>query len=787
MLASACVSDVELLLPERGGAQAMIIVARKDARVLAAFARSAETPLSRAFTFDAGAVITVLYYERPLTALSIGEGPLMIAGEHGRRLPDADVIFERRGGEWVRLDELDPVIAALKIAQPSHEQCALAGGCYATGLECVLPCPEPPSPASPAQAALPEPPRTICPRGWSQIAPTDGSTANGSITACVAGVLAVGCVEPDVAFTGDIMCTRIGGDCPLGQGWPEDLASDAIYVRAGSTEPYMGTREQPFATLGAALAAAGDGATIALAAGSHVDAGVTLERDVHIVGACAAATIDAPIAIEGAVVELANVRITRPLVSSGELDLDGVFFEGAPLTIAGGRLTGREVAFAGTPSTALFAAGAALELSRVSFIGVSGRAIHLAGAATATITDLFVRDTTVSTIDSTEGEAVAIEGASAKIARAAILRANAAGVSATATASVVIEDLAVVDTATRTIDDRLDGGYGLLIDDGAIVSVDRAYVLRGKRAAVSVTGGAKAIVRDSIFEHQDNPTEFGPASGAFAGDTGELTLIRVFVGNVRGSAIVARTGAKIAMSDVIARRTLRGARLGAGFAALDGHLEATRVLSEENKGFGIYVHNGTALLDDVTTIHTGADDTTAIVIDGTARGRGARWHVASSGGDGIHIGEEARPLAISDVFVHHTDTGIVFSGDPDVTIARVLVEDVNNRGIEAKGTRKIVLEDVVVRRVLQTEMRLVVGVRAARGALELRRFVVEDTPGTCFEVGVCEPLCPQLDLHEGRARGPLGAAVFQPNYPFQRLLDRVLWEVSPGPVFLISP
>lgn len=96
-----------------------------------------------------------------------------------------------------------------------------------------------------------------------------------------------GCAPGTVAVPGDAACRPIAA-CPT-ERWA-DVPAGAIFVDAAFSGSGDGTRERPFPTLGAALAGAPTGATIAVTAGRYVES-LSLDRAVTILGECPARVV----------------------------------------------------------------------------------------------------------------------------------------------------------------------------------------------------------------------------------------------------------------------------------------------------------------------------------------------------------------------------------------------------------------------------------------------------------------------------------------------------------------
>ena len=113
--------------------------------------------------------------------------------------------------------------------------------------------------AAPAEPLLPV--FLPCPTGWRE--------TQGEFEGCEPWPetgMAV-CPGGQAHFAGTPGCQVVGAPCPLGE-WPTDLPTDrpTFFVRAGAVEG-RGTRDAPFATIGAASQRAPAGALIVVARG----------------------------------------------------------------------------------------------------------------------------------------------------------------------------------------------------------------------------------------------------------------------------------------------------------------------------------------------------------------------------------------------------------------------------------------------------------------------------------------------------------------------------------------
>ncbi len=240
----------------------------------------------------------------------------------------------------------------------------------------------------------PEPPESVlitpCPEGWSEV--------TGDVTTCEPWPLGEppSCAAHEARFVGDPACARVGTECPA-DGWPADLpsAGDVRYVREGGSG--VGTRDDPFGTLGEALVGASATTVVALAVGNH-DAAVDLPDGVSVVGACVEGTVvtsdvasldHGVFTVTGADVEIRNLRISASerggIIMAGE----GRSATVRDVVIADMRPVGIDVEFGAT----LDAENVAIRRVSTTTTGQFGRGITVENGATANLRRVDVEDT----------------------------------------------------------------------------------------------------------------------------------------------------------------------------------------------------------------------------------------------------------------------------------------------------------------------------------------------------------------------------------------------------------
>jgi hypothetical protein len=464
----------------------------------------------------------------------------------------------------------------------------------------------------PPIAATSPPLLTPCPPGWREV--------SGEVAVCDPWPetgRAV-CASHEAHFPGSSDCTSVGSACPV-DGWPTTAPADAVFVRAGASGG-DGTRSAPHGTLGAALAGAPDGTTLAVAPGSYAEA-ITVPAGVTVVGACAELTQITPgpsasvpaVAMTGPGASLVDVTVAarRTGISTADaVTLERVLVtdaRGTGIRVEGGALTGQRVVVRGTREDAsgggeaLFvAAEATVDLERVVLDDNRGGALR-ATSGTVTLRDAAIADT-IADIAGGNGRAIVVEtGARVELTRAALEGHREHAATATGSgAALVLRDVVVRDTLGRD-SDGLEG-RAVAVWGGAEATLERVLVERAAGGGLYVSESTvtldDVVVRDSELRDVD----YANGQGILVdGTAGRAVLRRVRVDRVYFAGVEALRGSLLDAEDLTVRDPLEapppsGGAFGVGVWIEGAEADITRL---DVSGA---VRTGISLLDSATTL-----------------------------------------------------------------------------------------------------------------------------------------------------------------------------------------
>ncbi len=428
----------------------------------------------------------------------------------------------------------------------------------------------------PPDVAAPEPAHlTPCPSGWRQ------STALAGALICdpwPAGGQRTDCAFDAVHLPGTADCVRLGSACAV-DGWPADLPPGRalVYVDDDATAGGDGSdRTRAFRSITAAIAAAPDGALIAIATGRY-DEDLVVARGLELRGACVDGTRltssrPSTTAEELGVIEVhdgsvRNLSIADParfgLVVRGDATVEEVVIDGAEVEdvwVASGTLTLR---------------GAALRHGRVDADGLFGRGLELGPGSSASVERAAIED------DEDDGVFVDVDGrielsdvviartrpladgrfgdglrisrhASATLARVVVTESHDQGIFVDQGAHLVGDDLLVSDTVPRA------GpllGYGLEIFADATVTLHRARFARNSNSSIILADRALLELTDSVVDGTLplDDGQFGIGLQAMLG--AHAVLSRVLLEGNHAAAIFVDMGAVLDASDLVVLRT----------------------------------------------------------------------------------------------------------------------------------------------------------------------------------------------------------------------------------------
>lgn len=303
-----------------------------------------------------------------------------------------------------------------------------------------------------------------------------------------------------------------------------------------------------FRTIGAAIAAAPSGATVAIDRGTYVES-VDISKPVTLVGRCPAETL-----VSGAGTATKGLLVRTRDVSLRGFTIDG--FEYGMHVV--GRLAMRDVIVRGSRRAGIFSAQqATLELSNVVVEGgtmVPGTreayGLLVQQGSTARVEDSVFADnefTNVAALDA---------GTSLRVSRS-IIKSGRSSSSANALSSAGVGAVAgkgaTFDIEESAIVDNRENGV-LLLESGATVSI-RGSVVAGTRPSDSADGAGLFAFAGSAFAEETTFAENGRTDVALQG-AAEAELTSVTIARAAGKAAPATEGAAL-VTEGRARATLR--------------------------------------------------------------------------------------------------------------------------------------------------------------------------------------------------------------------------------------
>lgn len=602
-------------------------------------------------------------------------------------------------------------------------------------------------------------PTLTCPPGWRSVPTTDGIATycdpwppSGRAT-CPAG---------EAHFPGEGGCSAVGRACPAGQD-PIDLPPGApiVHVRSGAPAGGDGSDAAPFGTIGAALAAAVDGAVITIGRGTF-DEALRIDRPVTLRGACSAATI---LTASGGDETSGAITITATGIVLEDLALGPG--PGMGVVVQGGNATLRGLEIQGVHGRAMFAQGSAVTLD-VSSVHVSdtaafadgsrGRPLTVGDGAHATLRrallersfDAAIFVGTGSTLDASDvavaqvgtalpgphtggGARVIDTGSSMTLTRFVVEAADAGGVVAVSGGTATLTDGLVREAGTR-----VHAGTALGVALGSMSLTRVAAVDTSGQALYTGADGAGITGNDVVV---DGVVEADDSQGiAIYANGGDITLERAHVTAVRGDGVFAASGGVVALTDARVRSVL-AAGGGGGSAAHAwsmGTIDATRSVFERTSGTGVIVEAGSVTLTDVAVADAGAlavrvGDPLGIHATTGATLTLARVLVRDAVDIGIAVESsrlDATDLAVLRVAPRPFDSALGRGIDlesSDSTLARVSIEEVTDVGLFVSDPSVVAITDLVVHGVACSarDGRLGRGVNVQGAQVDLTRARIE--------------------------------------------------------------
>lgn len=493
-----------------------------------------------------------------------------------------------------------------------------------------------------------------CPDGWARA--RDGTCDPALRTDCPEGSGALPGGRCTATAERDCLATdyaELGAEAAGARVW---------HVRAGANVPAAdGSRERPFATIGAALTRTGDGDWVRVAPGEYHEA-VTVERGaVHVIGVCAAR-----VSLRGD-----GARPGASVVgASAVLDLRGVTITDATvgLVVSAGTLRARSVAVVASRTGGIFAQGADAHVEMSNCVVRDGR----------------------SNPDLPEAAAYGVRvdrGASFRASGTRVARNAWGGISAGLVGTRVdLEGCAVVGMGTE-----YPNGIGLSASGGASLNATAVLVVGSRYGGVTALDRGthveldRCVIRDTVPGGNLHGHGLNFMQGASLRATGLL-----LANNGQAGVHAAGVGTRVELARSVVRDTQprRDGMGGMGLLVRDGAaLRASEVLVSGNAMMGVL----------------GNDEGTQIELNGCAI-RNTRPHPSGFFGQGIQINSGVSLNGRGVLIEGSTEAGLLILDGAQATLSDVIVRGVTPGarglgvglyvvGAEADGNR-VAIRDV---------------------------------------------------------------------------------------------
>ena len=444
------------------------------------------------------------------------------------------------------------------------------------------------------EAGMPEverPQLTPCPEGWREVAVDILEEGDQIVCDPWPETGLEVCAGVETHLPGEAGCRPVGSACPEGD-WPENADGSALvadlYVSpdgggdGSSPDSPLGSLEAALDALGALGLAEGEVPVVALSKGSHA-AGLSLDQDLSLVGACAEGTwITDPIVAKGASLGLQDLSFTEDEAiavetTGGDLSVRGVAVSGAKFS--GIRTVDTEVVLSDVVVRGTWAASATY--SKVGAVWVTGGSLEASGLeiddswwvglrvndAPATVTGLLVREVEgAPDVDFDIGGTRTLSGSGVdnwegtlELRESVVTNTEWCGVR-TYEGSMLLEDIVVHDLALETPTPAF-GNRGICASAGhSELTGSRIWVhgITDSAYHFSLGGGAgeQVVVDLSDLVAQDLGREDADSDGAFllvgSGSVMSARIERVAMADIQNFGLLAM--GEVELSDVVAAR-----------------------------------------------------------------------------------------------------------------------------------------------------------------------------------------------------------------------------------------
>jgi hypothetical protein len=410
-----------------------------------------------------------------------------------------------------------------------------------------------------------------------------------------------------------------------------------------------------------------------------------------------------------------------------------------------------------------------LEADRIDVHDVRDRAVFIRGSATATITDLVVRRSTVQGI---EGAAVRLDGGSRAVLRRAILEDGTGGVAMDRRGTTAtIEDTYIARHAsTATF-----AAYGIRLEQPSRALVRRTWI-------EDVAGVGILASNDAAIELEDLTIRRTVRDGAGLEGRGlylfsaEGTASRARIDGAVQGVLVNRPGSRLVADDLEVAGT---AEVGILVTA-EGEVRASGVEIRENRGLAILVElESTGSFADLTSIADSVPTATAFAVTESSSVTLVRAAFHGSGDLTARASDfDATSLVVTDPI----SSGFRAVQGAIVRLAQVEIHFPSGWGVSSETESRVVGSNIAV-----TET-----VRGARGYgasfvarelafLDVSQFSLSGSVEQCvlFELG-------EMSLASGIVEGcPIGAEIRDPSADGSSILENVIYRDTARPIVLM--
>lgn len=565
-----------------------------------------------------------------------------VVGEHGGCGP-AVLLCAGEGATTNACDEAD-----LSVPAPGSGFFRTAGGEPAGGWTAAVPAPDwMPS------AGIPS-----CPDGWRRT--EDGVCDPMLPEDCPAGSEPI----PGGGCTG-----TAGGACATGEY--ADVTAEAgtdpiVHLRAGA-DPALadGSRDRPYATIDAALAALAGGGWLLVGAGEHtgriwITPGSAL---IHVVGTCAARVT----------IRLEDTASPTVAAQAG-LDLRG-------LTLAGGRW--------GVTAQG----GARVTLRGIVVEGSMGRGIFATGRGTAIdAQDVIVRSSLL--IPEASGGIWAENGGAIQLRRTVVHDQHETGLVAYSGATIDASDSVVRDLRPQPT-----GRWGQAAWAEAASRITAERVVFSDNPAELIANGERTAIdlTDCVVREVRAARSAMPVAGLAVSMGATLSARRVLVEDADDVSVLS-AGGRLVLEDSHVRTVEPSPTDHGSCVHVAGTAELTRVVVEGCDGNGIWALDGGLLVARSTVVR-------------------------SMAGLGVVAGEAGSTMDLEDVVVedvgigsNHLGVGLALYGGARVTARRVRVSRATGAAIAVAGGSELVLEDARIESTRPDAAAFARGIESSEGA-----------------------------------------------------------------------